>query len=78
VHFLKANNFVVDWHLKFEVNLGEKCVGTGFAPVHWRREKSQVGMQILPNPLNKTPISLCESWRGILDLHLCYLVKGVV
>jgi hypothetical protein len=25
VHFLKANNFAVDWHLKFELNLGENA-----------------------------------------------------
>jgi hypothetical protein len=61
VHSLKANNFAVDWHMKFEVNLGEKCVGTSTVPVHRRREKCQVGMQILPNPLSKTPIGLCES-----------------
>jgi hypothetical protein len=26
VQNLKAHNFAVDWHLKFEGNLGEKCL----------------------------------------------------
>jgi hypothetical protein len=47
-------------------------------PVHQRREKRQVGMQILPNPLSKTPINLCKYGRGILDLHLCYSVEGTI
>jgi hypothetical protein len=64
VQNVKAHNFAVDWHLKFEEILGEKCFSMCPAPVHRRRVFGQLGIPFLLDPLDKTPISLCKCCRG--------------
>jgi hypothetical protein len=40
-----------------------------------RREKSHVGMKILPNPLSKTPIGLCNLEEGYFIYIFAILCK---
>jgi hypothetical protein len=66
VQHVEAHNFFVDWHLRFEGILGEKCLGRCPVPVHGRRDLGQVGIVFLLEFLGKTSTSLCESCRGCL------------
>jgi hypothetical protein len=59
-----GHNFHVEWHFKFEVEIGEKPWSTPTVTVYKRREKLQVDKQFMQNPLSKTPISLCRSVEG--------------
>jgi hypothetical protein len=72
VQNVEAHNFTVDWHLKFEEILGEKCLGRCPVPVHGRQELGQVGMAFLLHCLNQTPTKLFESCRGMPNLQLCF------
>jgi hypothetical protein len=59
-----GHNFLVEWHLTFEVEKGLKPWSTQHTTIHQRHEKFQVGKPFVQNMLLKTPMSLCESYRG--------------
>jgi hypothetical protein len=61
-----GHNFHVEWHFKFEVEIGIKPWSTPLAPVHQRHKKSQVSQQFMRNLLLKTPMSLSRSYRGLM------------
>jgi hypothetical protein len=58
VQNVEAHNFAVDWHWKFEGNLGEKCLRRCPTPVHWRRVFGHLVLPFLPKPVRKTPYTL--------------------
>jgi hypothetical protein len=43
-----GHNFVVEWHFKFEVEIGEKT--TPANTVYRHQENLQVGVQFMQNP----------------------------
>jgi hypothetical protein len=72
VQFVKAHNFHVGRHFKFEVQVGEKLKSMPTVTISQSRENPQVPLQFMPNCLIKTPISLYKSCRGVLDLQVWY------
>jgi hypothetical protein len=45
-----GHNFVVEWHFKFEVEIGEKRWSTPANTVYRHQENLQVGVQFMQNP----------------------------
>jgi hypothetical protein len=64
VQFVKEHNFHVDWHFKFCEEIGEKLGQLSAPPVHRNMATFKVWLQIVQNPLRKTPYGLCKSCRG--------------
>jgi hypothetical protein len=56
----------------------EKLAQRTVSPVHGHRLTFKVGNLFLQNLLRKTPYSLFESGRGLLDLQLSYSSVGKV
>jgi hypothetical protein len=59
VQFVEGHNLHVEWHLRFEVQMGEKAWSMSLVIVHRRPESMKVGMPIVRKRLRKTPYSLC-------------------
>jgi hypothetical protein len=59
-----GHNFHVEWHFKFEVEIGENPWSIASVTIHKRKEKLKVGEQFMQNSLRKNPMSLCISCRG--------------
>jgi hypothetical protein len=59
-----GHNFSVEWHFKFEVEIGEKPWSTPAVVVCRRRESLHLSVQFMQNLLLKTAMSLCKSCRG--------------
>jgi hypothetical protein len=78
VYFVEGNNFHVEWHLRFGVEMGEKLKSTLEVTIHRRPENSQLGIQFVQKWLRKGPYALCESDRGLGDLQLCLLHLGAL
>jgi hypothetical protein len=49
VYFVEGHNFHVEWHLKFGVEMCEKCKSTLLGTIHRRPENSQLGMRFVQN-----------------------------
>jgi hypothetical protein len=64
VHLVEGRNFHVDWHFKFQVEIGEKLGQLPVPPVHRDMPAFKVGTTFLQNPLRKTLYGLCEGCRG--------------
>jgi hypothetical protein len=75
VQFVEGHNFHVEWHLRFEVEKGEKPWSMQFITIHQRHG---IGMPFVHNLLIKTPIGLFKSCRGSIDLQLCYSHLGAL
>jgi hypothetical protein len=76
MYFVEGHNFHVEWHLKFEALIGEKCKSMPRVTIHRRPENNQLGMQFVQRWLRKTIYGLCRSRRGLGDLQLCYSPVG--
>jgi hypothetical protein len=76
VYFVEGHNFHVEWHLKFEALIGEKCKSMPRVTIHRRPENNQLGMQFVQRWLRKTIYGLRRSCRGLGDLQLCYSPVG--
>jgi hypothetical protein len=76
VQLVEGHNFHVDWHFKVWVEKHEKLAERTISPVHGHRLTFKVGNLFLHNLLIKTPYSLFESGRGLLDLQLSYSPVG--
>jgi hypothetical protein len=55
VQFVDGHNFHVEWHLKFEVELGKKAWSAPSVTIHRRPENCQVGMPFVHKLLVKNP-----------------------
>jgi hypothetical protein len=76
VYFVEGHNFRVEWHLKFGVEMREKCKSTLLGTIHWRPENCQLGMPIVHNWWRKRPYALYKSCRAMQDLQLWYRNLG--
>jgi hypothetical protein len=55
LYFVEEQNFHVEWHLRFGVEMREKPRSTLPSTIHRRPENSQLGMQFVHNWLRKKP-----------------------
>jgi hypothetical protein len=76
VYFVEGHNFHVEWHLKFGVEMREKCKSTLLGTIHWRPDNNKVCLQFVQKWLRKTIYDLCRSCKGLGDLQLCYSLLG--
>jgi hypothetical protein len=72
VYFVEGHNVHVEWHCRFEVQIGEKCRSTPPSTIHWSRVFCKLLLHVMQNPLIKTLDGLCKSCRGSANLQLCY------
>jgi hypothetical protein len=64
VQFVEGQNFCVDWHFKFWVEIGEKRGQLTVPPVHRNMATFEVWQQFVQNSWRKNLQGLCESCRG--------------
>jgi hypothetical protein len=64
VQFVEGHNFHVGWHLKFRVEIGEKCGQPTVPLVSPNKAAFKVWQCFVQNPWRKTLDGVCESCRG--------------
>jgi hypothetical protein len=72
VYFVEGHNFHVESHLRFGVEMCEKCRSTPVGTIHWSREFLHLGIQFVHQWLRKRPYAFYESCRAMQDLQLWY------
>jgi hypothetical protein len=55
VYFVEEDNFHVEWHLRFGVEMREKAWSTLVVTIHRRPENSNLGMQFVQKGGEKDP-----------------------
>jgi hypothetical protein len=66
VCFVEGHNFHVEWHLRFEAQIGEKLKSTPQVTIHRRSENSQLGMRFVNNWSRKPYTAFVEVVEGRL------------